>query len=110
MNLAKEHPDTITKANIDKWNEHLKTVNQHFNEKLDAIVKSLTEEAERTEGKNKIRFEDLRKELNYIENRNPVEVNQLITEKCQANFNRNNDNAKELLKKMINYVEDADEK
>jgi hypothetical protein len=31
VNLAKEHPDTITKANIDKWNEHLKTVNQHFN-------------------------------------------------------------------------------
>jgi hypothetical protein len=79
VNLAKEHPDTITKANIDKWNEHLKTVNQHFNERLDVIIKSLTDEANKTEEKNNIRFEDLRKELNYIENKNSEEVNQLIT-------------------------------
>ncbi len=45
VNLAKEHPDTITKANIDKWNDHLKIVNQAFNDQFDAIIKSLTEES-----------------------------------------------------------------
>ena len=58
--MAKEHPDTLTKANIDKWNEHLKTVNQRFNEQLDAVIKSLTEEADRTEKKNRNRLEQLR--------------------------------------------------
>ncbi len=31
-NLAKEHTDTINKANIDKWNEHLKILNQAFDQ------------------------------------------------------------------------------
>jgi F0F1-type ATP synthase membrane subunit b/b' len=47
-NLAKEHSDTLSKANIDKWNEHLKMINQAFDTEVDAIIKKLMEEVEET--------------------------------------------------------------
>lgn len=55
-NLAKEHPDTITKANIDKWNEHLKTINVAFNEELDRLIKLLMDESKESEETNKARY------------------------------------------------------
>jgi hypothetical protein len=88
----------------------LKTINQNFNEHLDAVIKSLTEESQRSEESNKNRLEQLRKDLNYIENRNLEAVEQIIQEKCEPNFTRNNSNAQDLLKKVINYIEDADER
>jgi hypothetical protein len=29
-NLSKEHPDTFSKKNVEKWNEHLKIINQTY--------------------------------------------------------------------------------
>ena len=37
-NLIKEEPDTYSKANIDKFNEQLKKINDYFDEKLDNLV------------------------------------------------------------------------
>lgn len=65
-NLAKEHPDTLSKANIDKWNDHLKIINQAFDNELDAIIKKLMDENEQTEKENNQRYSTLRSRLIYI--------------------------------------------
>ena len=45
-NLAKEHPDSFSKVNIDKWNDHLKIINQAFDDELDGAIKELMDEAQ----------------------------------------------------------------
>ena len=87
-NLAKEHPDSFSKLNIDKWKDHLKIINQAFDDALDILIKSLMEEAQASEGTNQRRFESLREKLNYIEKSNPDDVEALILEKCEPCLKR----------------------
>ena len=51
-NVAREHPDSFSKINIDKWKDHLKIINQAFDDSLDTLIKSLMEEAQASEENN----------------------------------------------------------
>ena len=51
-NLAKEHPDCITKPNVEKWNEQLKLINHAFNQQFDIIMKELMLQLQQSESHN----------------------------------------------------------
>lgn len=37
-NLIQEDPDTVSKLNIEKWNEALKKVNDYFDNSFDDLI------------------------------------------------------------------------
>lgn len=47
-----EHVDSLKKANVDKWYEVMKAINDDFDKKLDNLVKDLMDELQASKDKH----------------------------------------------------------
>ena len=98
----------MSKGNIDKWLEHLKTINESFNDSLDGLIKVFMQEQQESTAFNNGRYEQLRERLQYVGRKEPEGIEELLKEKCEPSLERNNNDCKELLKQATNYVEEAE--
>ena len=73
-NIIKEDPDTYSKSNIDKFNEQLKKINDHFDDQLDNLINLFITAKKEHKEKNDNRYTHLKNRMVYIENHNEEEI------------------------------------
>lgn len=98
----------FTKASVDKWLDQVKSRNEDANAHIDRIVEDLVKEADGAKQRGEQRLAELRARVNYVGLNNEADNEKVLGDRAVPILEQNQQRAKELLTRAMNFVEKYD--